>query len=400
MHGTHIFEGAKSRLKRLASVRAAWTVYRSRQLKARYRGRRGHYEQAARDAGLSYRREDVVAAIRRRLGERGWRPSAKPARQVHTFAFIPRLDWHAHLLPDLEALGPLSHFDYTRLGYGIEEFRGGGAPAHGRRDRMNRVAIDALREAHARQPVDWIFVYASGVEISRGMVEEMTAATGIPTVNMCLDDKQSWQGQMGICPAFDISWTSARVACEWYLAEDARPIYMPEGCDIATYRTYTESAEMDVSFIGAAYGFRARLIERLRDDGVAVRCFGPGWPAGPVRGEAAARVMSRSRINLGMGGIGYAEDLMNVKTRDFEVPAVGGGVYLTSFNPDLAQHFHVGREILCYRTYDDLLEQIRYYLGHPDEAQAIAVAGQRRARAEHRWLDRYMELLRILEVLR
>lgn len=408
MKATTILDKTKSRLKQLDSFRAAWTAYRSQQLKAKYRGRRSAYYNASVTEDFIYNREAVIAAIRKRLNMRRRKPPAKQVGGVHTFAFIPSIDWHSHLLPDLEALGSVSHFDYARLGYQLDEFRSNTPEGRQRREQMNRRAINQLVETHRHSPVDWIFIYANGYEISPGTVEEMTARCGIPTVNMCLDDKQSWDGpsvgghragQIDICSAFDISWSSARVACEWYIAEGARPIYMPEGCDTTTYHSYTERQDIDVSFIGAAYGFRQSLLRRLAEDGVRVRAFGPGWPDGPVRGCAAAQVMSRSRINLGMGGIGYASDLTNVKTRDFEVPAVGGGVYLTSFNADLAQQFHIGHEILCYQAYDDLIEQIRYYLVRPAEAAAIAAAGQRRAISEHRWLNRYVELLRILEVL-
>ena len=77
-----------------------------------------------------------------------------------------------------------------------------------------------------------------------------------------------------------------------------------------------------------------------------------------------------------MGGIGYSERFTNVKGRDFEIPGTGGGVYLTSFNPDLAQSFVVGEEILCYSNRDEMLELIRYYLAHPEEARAIAARGR------------------------
>lgn len=99
------------------------------------------------------------------------------------------------------------------------------------------------------------------------------------------------------------------------------------------------------------------------------------------------------------GGIGYSETLTNVKGRDFEIPGTGGGVYLTSFNPDLAQHFVVGREILCYRHRDELVELIDYYLAHPDEARSIADRGRARCLAEHRWLHRYQRVCEILGIL-
>ena len=100
-----------------------------------------------------------------------------------------------------------------------------------------------------------------------------------------------------------------------------------------------------------------------------------------------------------MGGIGYSESLTNVKGRDFEIPGTGGGVYLTSFNPDLAQHFTIGEEILCYRNRDEMLELIRYYLQHRDEAQKIAEKARIRCLQEHRWLFRYQRMLEIIGVL-
>ena len=75
-------------------------------------------------------------------------------------------------------------------------------------------------------------------------------------------------------------------------------------------------------------------------------------------------------------------------------------MYLTSFNPDLAQHFDVGREVLCYRNREEAVEVIRWCLAHPDEADAIARAARDRCVREHRWLHRYEAMLRVLGVLR
>jgi len=110
-------------------------------------------------------------------------------------------------------------------------------------------------------------------------------------------------------------------------------------------------------------------------------------------------IFNRSCINLGMGGIGYSERLTNLKARDFEIPGTGGGVYVTSFNPDLAQHFIIGEEILCYRNREEMLELIRYYLARPDEAREIARRGRERCLREHRWLHRYQRVCKILGIL-
>jgi spore maturation protein CgeB len=89
----------------------------------------------------------------------------------------------------------------------------------------------------------------------------------------------------------------------------------------------------------------------------------------------------------------YSRILTNLKGRDFEVPATGRGVYLTAFNSDLAECFGVGRELLCYRGPDEMIELIRCYLRRPDECAAIAQRARERCVREHQWSHRIETLL-------
>lgn len=385
-----------------------WAAYRSAELHRDYLRRREHYHRLAVERGLTYSEPGVAAQVRQRLARRGWTPTPRRSGEVHTFAFIPRLGWHDALYPDLAELGPVTEFDYAALGYTPEEFQRGGRAAGERRREMNGRALEALRQAHARRPVDWVFIYASGLEVRAELVRAIVDELGVPVVNMCLDDKQSWtgpvldgqrMGQVDIAAAFDLCWTSARVACEWYLVEGARPLYLPEGFTASIYHPMAVEQDLPVSFVGAAYGFRPPTIRHLRARGVAVHPFGPGWGTRSVWGREQVEVFNRSAINLGMGGIGYSPMLTNVKTRDFEITGTGGGVYLTSFSPDLAQHYQVGRELLCYRSDEEMVELIRHYLSHPDEAREIARLGRARSLAEHRWLHRYQTICRTLGIL-
>jgi hypothetical protein len=401
-------EGLKARLLDMPWLQRVWGAFRQRQLHCEYEARREYYQRVASERGLTYRETDVIAAIRARLAKRGYSPTLREVGGVHTYAFIPRVAWHSALYDDLSELGPVTEFDYGAYGYRYEEFQRCDRVAERRRSEMNDLALSALCEAHAKRPVDWVFVYANGLEVKTELLQTITHKLGIPLVNMCLDDKQSWAGptlggqrvgQVNIAAAFDLSWTSARVACEWYLAEGARPIYMPEGFDMATYRPMPVNQDIPVSFIGGAYGFRPSTVLYLKKRGIPLQTFGPGWGTQSIWGDEQVKVINRSVINLGMGGIGYSESLTNVKTRDFEIPGVGGGVYLTSFNPDLAQHFVIGQEMLCYRNRDEMLELIRYYLNRPEESRAIARRGRERCLREHRWLHRYQQVCRILGVL-
>jgi hypothetical protein len=205
-------------------------------------------------------------------------------------------------------------------------------------------------------------------------------------------------GQIDLATVFDLSWTSARVSCEWYMVEGGRPVYLPEGFDGCTFKPQAVAPDIGVSFIGAAYGQRPSIIQALRKAGIDVRAWGSGWKGSGWEPDPV-RIMNRSRINLGMGYLGYSRTLTNVKARDFEIPAVGGGVYLTTYNSDLAQHFHLGEEILCYKDLDEMVELIRHYLKNEEAAREIAIRGRERCLAEHRWLHRYLAICEILGIV-
>jgi len=386
----------------------AYVPARARIVLEKYRRRRDRYAEICRMRGLTYHEAQTSSHLEQRLGTRGYRPAARRIGEIHTFAFIPRIGWHDHLYQGLRALGPVTEFDYAALGYRWSAFQQGGRRGLQQRQEMNARVLPVLEAAHRKRPVDWVFVYASGLEISADLVGEIERRVGVPTVNMCLDDKQSWEGlwmgdhragQVDIARAFDLSWTSARVACEWYLAEGGRPLYLPPGCDPDQLSPRAVPQDIDVSFVGQRYGFRRNAIRFLERMGVNVETFGRGWPQGQISDEAMIEIFCRSHINLGFGGIGAAEALTNVKARDFDVPCTGGGVYLTSFNPDLALHFDVGREIVCYRSRDEMLELIRYHLARPDEARRIAVAARARCLREHLWTHRYVRVCQVLGLL-
>ncbi|HYW50495.1 MAG TPA: hypothetical protein VE861_07810, partial [Gemmatimonadaceae bacterium] len=184
-------ERLRARIVRHPSVRGAWTSLRRRQLLAEYRARRDDYQARATSMRLSYDAGGVTARTAARLAARGVTPPVRTRGSVHTFAFVPRISWHNALYPDLHELGPVSVYDYASHGFSWAEFYAGDVA---RREEMNRQFVSAVQAAHADRPLDWIFVYASGVEVLAGSLRVLRETVGVPIVTMCLDDKQSWTG--------------------------------------------------------------------------------------------------------------------------------------------------------------------------------------------------------------
>jgi glycosyl transferase family 1 len=385
----------------------AWRFFRAATLERSYQRRAAAYHQRLEDLGFTYSEGEVVRTIRQRCTAAGRRLG-----EVRTLLLMPDMAWHNVLASSLEKLGPVTWY---RFEGDCRWWRGRPADRKWvqRRAGVNQEIRRIAREACATGGIDWVFCYVSG-QILRDTVRYLREELGLPTVIMSLDDKQSWElggwgsqdiGQKDLAGEFDLYWTSARECCNWVLAEGGRPIFMPEGCDPDQFRPMDVQKDLDLCFVGAAYGFRRYFIERIQRRlgryGYSVACFGPGWRRGSsgVWGEELVRTLNRAWINLGHGGIGYSENLMNVKTRDFEAPSIGTAAYLTTFNPDLVPSFDIGNEICCYRWDNDLVEQVISLLSEKERLLEIARCGRERCVEEHTWGHRFARILEILGVL-
>ncbi|MFH2074234.1 MAG: glycosyltransferase, partial [Pseudomonadota bacterium] len=78
---------------------------------------------------------------------------------------------------------------------------------------------------------------------------------------------------------------------------------------------------------------------------------------------------------------------------------MSGGLYLTEYHPELEMVYDLGKEIVTYRGFDELVAKIRHLLANPDEAEAIRQAGFRRARKEHTWEMRFERVFTLMNLI-
>ena len=81
----------------------------------------------------------------------------------------------------------------------------------------------------------------------------------------------------------------------------------------------------------------------------------------------------------------------HVRLRNFEGPMCRT-CYLTGHTDEITEFYEVGKEIDTYRTEDELVDKTRYYLAHPEAAERLREAGWQRARRDHTWERRFVEL--------
>jgi spore maturation protein CgeB len=108
---------------------------------------------------------------------------------------------------------------------------------------------------------------------------------------------------------------------------------------------------------------------------------------GPVLSdEEMIKMYSRSKINLGFSTCENTHKTENrivqINLRDFEVP-MSGGFYMVEHMEELEEFFEIGKEIVCYKDKDDLVDKINYYLKHDAEREKIRLAGHKRCLKDH-----------------
>ena len=174
--------------------------------------------------------------------------------------------------------------------------------------------------------------------------------------------------------------------------------FIPEASDPSLFGPSDQPKIHDITFVGANYGFRGRVVASLRRAGLRVTTYGSDWPEGQIASEAIPELFARSRIVLGLGGILHCSDFTALKLRDFDAP-MSGSFYLTQANPDLALVFKVGDEIETWRSIPELVAKCRQYLADDDGRERIAQRGRIRAAAMHTWVHRFSLLLACLDKL-
>lgn len=358
-----------------------------------------YYTQRFAQLGLTIPDEQM---LREKFKHKFPRLVAKTKGELSIIALYHHYNWENEALkPSLEKFGRLRHYDW------FDKYN------HQRKDwhkslktAMNKDLIRKVNEWMAEEKANVIFTYLSGELVEPATLEALRSHR-VPLVNLALNDKEHFIGKIrsgrafgarDICRCFDLCWTSTEDALIKYCVEGGLPIYLPEGANPQVHRPYDLGKIIDVSFVGQCYGNRQSVITELQKRGIDVEAYGSGWPAGPLPTEEMVKMYSKSKINLGFGGVSGHKDTFCLKGRDFEIP-MSGGLYLTEAHPELDNVFVQGKEILTYSGIDDLASKIKYYLAHPDQAEAIREKGYQRSLREHTWEMRFEKIFRLIGIL-
>jgi len=185
--------------------------------------------------------------------------------------------------------------------------------------------------------------------------------------------------------------------------------YLPQGC----YPKYHYKIKMtsndnkiygcDISNVGNMYPARIALFNQLTKYNIKIwGNLPPIWADNKkinlmlqgkyVRLEEKIKAFNGAKIVLNNL---HPAEINGVNKRTFE--ATGCGAFLmVNYRPALEELYDIGKEVVAYHNFDDMIEKIDYYLTHEEERQKIAEAGYKRTHKDHTLEKRLNKLFKIV----
>lgn len=262
-----------------------------------------------------------------------------------------------------------------------------------------------------------LILFLKGPYVNPRTLVDLHVQTSATIVNYCLDDffplnPKAVTADMHRCiPLWDFIFTTKRYnVSELEAAGARRAIFVRCGYDPSVHYPTSVTPEeegkwrSDILFVGTYEKERAEwlssLVERVPCN---MRVFGNRWEAVPSRSvlfpqlERRPLVGHEKRLAFTSTKIGLAflrkANRDTYTDRSFEITACGSFM-LTERSDEHALLYKEGQEIACFETVDELVEKVRYYLGHEQERIKIARAGYNRVIADHHtYADRLKEML-------
>ncbi len=117
---------------------------------------------------------------------------------------------------------------------------------------------------------------------------------------------------------------------------------------------------------------------------------------GEAWGLEMYQILFQSIITFNYHGDIVEDNALNLRV--FEATGVGT-LLLTEDSTRIRQLFEPGKEVVCYHSIEDATQKINYYLAHPEEAKAIAEAGQKKTLENYNYKNIVAKMVAVFEKL-
>ncbi len=313
--------------------------------------------------------------------------------------------------------------------------------------RKVRLEEHILDEYKKTGPYDYFFGFLDDLLVTPSLYKELK--NEVFTINWSCNSHQFETLHKKISPHVDLNTYISLNHRELYDSVGAESFWSPMAASESIYNPSNQK-DIDISFIGSAYGNRPYYIWRLLQSGIPLKIYGTGWKyennlknflklyvapiiytfysrgklldnldklqrtniikiiseytvVGPnLNDDDYADILSRSSISLNFPESRRNHDFMNPEVtfgcnfRDFEVP-LSKTMLMTQDSEELDFFYKRDDEVIAFGNETDMIEKVKYYSSHESEARRVAQKGYERAIAEHTWKKRLDQLFTHLE---
>ena len=248
-----------------------------------------------------------------------------------------------------------------------------------------------------------------GNQLSPKTIDRIRARTSAPIVCWCQDQMTTLGRQYLLGAEYNAVFVKDRYMQDLFsrMIRSTRFYYLAEACNPRVHRSLELSEQdrarygCDVMIAGSLYYYRQEILQALESE-FELQVWGrkPDWLSYRLKTHHIHRevledekVRAATAARVALNSLHFAE-VDGLNCRAFELAGCGA-FQLCTARPVLAQHFVPGVEIETFESVAELIEKIRYFLQHQDEAAAIARRGQLRAHKDHTYERRLDEIFRI-----
>ncbi len=244
----------------------------------------------------------------------------------------------------------------------------------------------------------------------------------IKTIGIALSDPDDFEPRSkSFSYLFDNFYTNSLYSISLYKEIGVNPILLPFAVDVNYHAILGVKREYDVIVVGAARPERLKLIKKLKQNKISVKCFGSNWyllnPLMPfifsvlpkaisaqfilfynlyntVNGKEQVIALNRGKIyiSFALTEAGYT----NVKVGLFEAAASGCCVLVEDF-PEVRNYFKPNEEIVLYKDENHAVSLIKELLKNQNMIKQISKNAIKKVVLEHTWVSRWKNIFKNLE---
>ncbi|MFC0562385.1 CgeB family protein [Halalkalibacter alkalisediminis] len=245
---------------------------------------------------------------------------------------------------------------------------------------------------------------------------------GVKLVVWMTEDPYYIDRSLKLIHDYDYVFTIDTAALKVYKEAGHKEVYyLPLGTDPDIYHptALQKQYQSDICLVGSPYPDRMKIIQYLLEKtNYSIQVVGRQWEKKLIKAKRSSRLSIHSHwippsiakhyfnsaaINLNTHRPFHLKQNKNIRAiinqsinnRTFDI-ASSGAFQLIEYKPDLHLHFTEGEEMVSFKSSEDLLKKVKYYMSHLEERKKISERARKKVLSNDTFIHRINKMMNII----